>query len=64
MRAIKNNMKDQVLTNDEKILHCSFCHTEYSGNAGDYWTVPNDYIFTCECGEELELVNKVITFIS
>lgn len=62
MRAIKHNMKDQILTSDRKILYCPECDAEYSGNAGDYWNVPDDHVFTCNyCGCELELVNKVIT---
>ena len=61
MQAIKSNMKDQILTNDSKILHCPRCGAEYSGNAGDYWMVPDDHIFTCSvCEVEMELVSKVI----
>ncbi len=62
MRAIKKNMKDQILTDDTKILHCPQCGAEYSGNAGDYWNLPDDYIFKCEeCGIEMELVNKIVS---
>ena len=61
MKAAKANMKDQILTKDNKILHCLSCGAEYSGNAGDYWGLPNDYVFHCECGEELELVEKLVT---
>jgi len=65
MRAIKGNMKDQIITNDSKILHCPSCGAEYSGNAGDYWDLPDDHVFICEnrhCfGVEMELVNKVVT---
>ena len=62
MRAIKSNMKDQILTDDKKILHCPKCDEEYSGSAGDYWLTPDDYVFHCgECGCEMELVNKVVT---
>lgn len=59
MRAIKENMKDQILYNDRKILHCEICGAEYSGNAGDYWDLPDDYAFMC-CDEEMELVDKVV----
>lgn len=62
MRAIKSNMSEQILTDDHKILHCPSCGAEYSGNAGDYWNLPDDYIFTCRyCDCEMELVNKVVT---
>ena len=62
MRAIKGNMKDQILTNDTKILHCPKCDAEYSGNASDYFMLPDDYVFHCsDCGIEMELVEKVVT---
>ena len=61
MKATKKNMKDQILTSDSKILHCPCCDAEYSGNAGDYWNVPDNHVFTCsECKVEMELVNKVV----
>jgi len=59
MRAIKKNMKDQILTSDNKILHCPVCDAEYSGNSGDYWNLPDDHVFCCaECEIEMELVEK------
>jgi hypothetical protein len=59
MRAIKSNMKDAILTGDTKILHCPVCDAEYSGNAGDYWNLPENHVFFCEdCKVELELVRK------
>ena len=61
MKATKGNMKDQLLANDSKILHCPCCEAEYSGNAGDYWDLPDDHVFFCECGAEMELVEKVVT---
>lgn len=62
MRAIKKNMRDSILTGDRKILHCPECDAEYSGNAGDYWNYPDDYVFTCQdCQCEMELVNKRVT---
>ena len=61
MRATKANMEDQILTNNHKILHCPECGAEYSGNAGDYFMVPDDYVFHCqECECEMELVTKVV----
>jgi peptide subunit release factor 1 (eRF1) len=61
MKAIKANMKDQILTKDRKILHCPECGVEYSGSAGDYWNAPDDHVFICECGCEMELVEKIVT---
>ncbi len=62
MKAIKSNMKDQILMNDSKILHCPECDTEYSGNRGDYFMCPEDHVFYCnECKTEMELVTKIIT---
>ena len=58
MKATKGNIKDQILSNDNKILHCPCCDAEYSGNAGDYWYLPDNHVFHCECGEEMELVTK------
>lgn len=62
MRAIKKNMKDQILTKDKKILHCRVCGAEFSGNAGDYFYLPDNAVFT-HCGEEMELVEKVVTTV-
>lgn len=59
MRAIKSNMKDQIMTGDRKILHCKICGSEYSGNSADYWDLPDDQIFEC-CDEEMELVDKIV----
>ena len=59
MRAIKKNMCDQITSTDTKILHCPVCDMEWSGNAGDYWNLPDDHVFSCkDCGVELELVEK------
>lgn len=62
MRAIKSNMSEQVGGSDRKILHCPCCDAEYSGNAGDYWFLHDNHVFTCDdCTCELELVEKVVT---
>jgi len=45
MRAIKRNMKDQILTNDRKILHCVVCDTEWSGIAEIIGTCPKITFF-------------------
>lgn len=60
MKAIKKNLKCQITTDDRKILHCPACDAEYSGNAGDYFMLPDNYVFNChECMIEMELVNKI-----
>ena len=62
MRAIRGNMRDHILHGDNRILYCSCCGAEYSGNAGDYWNLPDDHVFVCEyCDVEMELVTKVTT---
>jgi hypothetical protein len=62
MRAIKKNMKDQILTGDKKILHCVQCGAEFSGNVGDYFMAPDNHVFHCPYDDtEMELVNKVVT---
>ena len=62
MRAIRGNMKDHIWEGDNKILHCPSCGTEYSGDAGDYWYLPDDYVFICQdCAVEMELVDKIVT---
>jgi len=39
------------------------CGARYSANKNDYYTVGDDYVFTCdECEEPLILVKKVITY--
>ena len=62
MEAIKRNMRDYILNGDEprRILHCLECDAEFSGNAGDYWNFPDNYVFVCgECKSEMELVEKI-----
>lgn len=62
MKAIKKNLKDQILTNDDHILYCPECNSEWSGNSGDYFNVPDDYVFICNaCKCELKLVRKKVT---
>ena len=62
MKAIKSNMRAQILTEDRKILYCTICGDESSGNAGDYWNLPDDFVFQCpDCKIDLTLVNKLVT---
>jgi len=57
--AIKKNLKDQILTDDNTIMYCSVCGAENSANSGDYWNVPDDHKFIC-CDEVMSLVTKHI----
>ena len=43
------------------ILHCTHCQASHSANAGDYWNVSVDHIFTC-CGEPMQLGHMVTQF--
>jgi transcription initiation factor IIE alpha subunit len=64
MKAIKSNMRDYILDGDTRILLCPNCLIEFSGNAGDYFYLPDDYVFKCpECGEDMELVHKTVKII-
>lgn len=31
-------------------LACDVCGAVYSGNAADYWQLPDEHVFTCDCG--------------
>jgi hypothetical protein len=58
MKAILKNLKDQILTRDNKIMYCPYCGAEYSANSGDYFMINNpNYKFQC-CGITMELVTK------
>lgn len=54
MKAIRRNLKDQILSDDNKIMYCDICGGVFSANAGDYWDVPDNHHFIC-CGETMEL---------
>jgi len=62
MKAIKKNLKDQILTDDKKIMFCNICGTEGSANSGDYWNTPEEYRFKC-CNRTMSLVNKKVRVI-
>ena len=50
------DLKDQISTDGPRpFLKCFQCDRETSGNAGDYWNVPEDYTFMC-CDVEMSLV--------
>ena len=60
MKAIKSNMKDYI-SGTGYILYCRSCGAEFSGNKGDYFLLPENHIFYCSCGEEMKLVEKIVT---
>ena len=61
MEAIRRNLKDQILTNDNAIMVCNVCGSECSANAGDYWNYPDNHVFTC-CGKVMSIVTKHIVY--
>ena len=55
--------KELRSTYDEQMMCPNHCGARYSANKNDYYTVSNDYVFTCdECEEPLILVRKVVTY--
>lgn len=63
MQAIKRNLKDQILTEDDTIMYCPCCYAEFSANAGDYWNLDDDYVFTCsDCECDMVLGTKHIIY--
>jgi hypothetical protein len=44
-----------------RVLHCPECGAINSASRGDYFSVPQDHVFTCECGAELDLVRRIVT---
>lgn len=60
MIAVKKNLKDQILTDDNKVMFCPICQSEYSANAGDYWYVGDNYVFKC-CDNQMILATKETT---
>jgi hypothetical protein len=65
MRAIKKDMRHQTHTLKkrilQRILHCKKCSTELSGKLLDCWNDADDWEFFCDCGGEMELVEKIVT---
>ncbi len=62
MKAIMKNLKDQILTKDNKSMRCVVCGSEYSANAGDYWNISDpEYVFKC-CNEPMILGHEVQYF--
>ena len=47
-----------------EFMFCPVCGNEIGGTRGDYWEVPMDYIFKCECGnDDLQLVKRVCSLV-
>lgn len=58
-----SDLKDQTgFIGPHPFLYCDICCAECSANAGDYWDVKRDTVFSC-CGENMRLVRKVVTFV-
>jgi hypothetical protein len=47
----------QGLDNPHSFLFCSVCQSECSAYAGDYFTLPLEYVFTC-CDQPMILATK------
>tara|TARA_X000001382_G_C3120285_1_gene162915 strand:+ start:100 stop:303 length:204 start_codon:yes stop_codon:yes gene_type:complete len=63
--TFKSDLVDPI--NDGEYDVCMLCPNQcganYSANKNDYYTVGDDYLFTCdECKEPLILVKKVVTY--
>ena len=62
MKAILKNLKDQVLTDDKKLMLCKICGAEYSANSGDYFLIIDpEYKFKC-CNRTMGLVEKHVCY--
>ena len=63
MKALNKNMIDESLHPEEpvRVLHCPCCMSDFSGHAGDYWDYPDDHLFKCRCGTEMELLERRVT---
>lgn len=43
-----------------EFIYCPECEAEMGGTRGDYFGVPDDYVFVCECGnKDLQLVREI-----
>jgi len=52
--------KDYESRKDEFIF-CPRCGGETSGTRGDYWSLPDEYVFKCGCGcADLALVRRKV----
>jgi hypothetical protein len=56
------NLTGTKRTEPDPFLYCEVCRAHYSANAGDYWAVPQDHVFTC-CEEPMRLVRQVTRLV-
>lgn len=56
------NLTGTKRTEPDPFLYCEVCGDHYSANAGDYWAVPKDHVFTC-CDEPMRLVREVTQLV-
>lgn len=57
----KKDLADSILNKERagEFMYCPNCGSEYSASSGDYWNLPDDYIFKCgECKVEMQLATK------
>lgn len=54
----KADLENQIGALDTRsILYCTCCGAENSANSGDYWNLPESYLFRC-CGKPMVRVVK------
>lgn len=64
MKAILKNLKDQIFTDDKKLMLCKICGAEFSANSGDYFMITDpSYKFKC-CNKIMDLVIKKEIYIN
>ncbi len=71
MKATVENLRDESCTvsnpgdspGPRRMLYCRLCGTENSADRGDYWNVPLDHEFICECGYPMEIVVKRVRYV-
>jgi hypothetical protein len=57
----KKDLADSILDKKRagEFMFCPSCGGEYSASSGDYWNLPEDYVFKCgECKNEMQLATK------
>jgi len=54
MKAIKRNLKDEILEPTDQVAYCRVCGQTYSANSGDYFMLEPDEKLTC-CGKTMDL---------
>jgi hypothetical protein len=61
MKAVMSNLRDQIgMTGPRPVMHCPWCHTDWSASRGDYWQYSDDHVFHCMvCDTELQILVKV-----